>query len=57
MDNLLKYIIVLALFSVWVYLIIYQVPNSADLIANIKVALTGIGTYSVAYQIDPKGPK
>ena len=54
MDNFIKLLTLAFLFGVWVYLVIYQVPNCADLIANIKLAITGLSVYHVAYQINPK---
>lgn len=48
MDNRLKFAAGCVLFGTWVGLVVWAVPNSAELIAFIKYALVGLGAHTAA---------
>ena len=43
----IKVALAVALFVAWVLLIVFQVPGADDLIAFIKISLTGLGAHTL----------
>ncbi len=48
MDSRLKFAAGAVLFGTWVFLVVNNTPNAADLISFIKYALVGLGAHTAA---------